>query len=144
MRSLGKGEAVYVDLRVDQGAMFWCGVRTAGQARRLGFVDCKSLARVDASQPTDTGNPVVKSPGRAQVNPQEMPFSHSATPPTEYAAIKADVVKEGVIDSGYIANLEAQAKAGGATARRREAWAHFAAAEFDFSQHELDGAIQRF
>lgn len=145
VRSLAKGEAVYVDLRIDQGAMFWCGVRIAGQAGRLGFVDCRSLDRVDAPQPTNAEKTAIHAPGKAQVTPGEMPFAHPATPSeTGYAAIKAEVVKEGEIDSGYIAKLEAQAKAGGSTAMRRAAWAHFAAAEFDLSQHELDEALQHF
>ncbi len=145
VRSLAKGEAVYVDLRVDQGATLWCGVRIAEQARRLGFVDCRSLERVDAPRPVDTGRTGIKMPGKAQVAPGEIPFSRPATPTeTGYAAIKAEVVKEGAIDSGYIAKLEAEAKAGGSTALRRAAWAHFAAGEFALSQHELSEAIQHF
>ncbi len=145
VRSLAKGEAVYVDLRVDQGATLWCGVRVAEQAKRLGFVDCRSLERVDAPQPVNTGKTGIKMPGKAQTAPVEVPFSHPATPTeTGYAAIKAEVVKEGEIDSGYIATLEAQAKAGGSVAQRRAAWAHFAAGEFDLSQHELDEAIQHY
>ncbi len=145
VRSLAKGEAVYVDLRVDQNAMLWCGVRIAGQAKRLGFVDCRSLARVDAPQPTNAEKPSIKAPGKAQLPPGDMPFSHPATPTeTGYAAIRAQVVKDGVIDSGYITQLEMQAKAGGSTAMRRAAWAHFAAGEFDLSQHELDEAIEHF
>jgi hypothetical protein len=100
VRSLAKGEAVYVDLRVDQGAMFCCGVRIAGRGGRLGFVDCRSLERVDAPQPTNTEKNGIKEPGKAQVTPGEMPFSHPAmTTETGYAAIKAEVVKKGVIDS---------------------------------------------
>src|SRR6516165_4022332 len=49
-RALSKGDPVYVDLRVDQAGMSWCGVRTPGQPTRIGFVDCRSLERVgDAS-----------------------------------------------------------------------------------------------
>jgi tetratricopeptide (TPR) repeat protein len=145
VRSLAKGEAVYVDLRVDQGSMLWCGVRIAGQAQRLGFVDCRSLERVDAPQATNTRETGIQAAGKAQVTPGEMPLSHPGTPTESgYAAVKAQVVKQGVIDSGYIAKLEAEAKAGGSTALRRAAWAHFAAAEFDLSQHELDEAIQHF
>lgn len=145
VRSLAKGEAVYVDLRVDQGATLWCGVRIAEQARRLGFVDCRSLERVDAPRPVDTGKTNIKTAGKAQIAPAEIPFSQPATPTeTGYAAIKAEVVKEGAIDSGYIARLEAQAKAGGSAALRRAAWAHFAAGEFELSQHELDEAIQHY
>jgi tetratricopeptide (TPR) repeat protein len=145
VRSLAKGETVYVDLRVDQGAMLWCGVRITGQAGRLGFVDCRSLERVAAPQPANTGRTGIKASGKAQVTPGEMPFSRPAMPTqTGYAAIKAAVVKDGEIDSGYIAQAEAQAKAGAPTALRRAAWAHFAAGEFDLSQNELDGAIQHF
>jgi tetratricopeptide (TPR) repeat protein len=145
VRSLAKGEAVYVDLRVDQAGMLWCGVRIAGQARRLGFADCRSLERVDPPQPTDTRESGVKVLGKPQVTPGEIPFSQPALPTeTGYAAIKAEVIKDGVIDSGYIAKLETQAKAGGSAAQRSAAWAHFAAGEFNLSQHELDEALQHF
>src|SRR5689334_24095235 len=45
VRALAKGDSVYVDLRIDQGGMKWCGVRLQGQTVRAGFVDCKSLQR---------------------------------------------------------------------------------------------------
>jgi len=43
VRSLAKGDSVYVDLRIDQGGMKWCGVRLTGQSTRIGFVDCRSV-----------------------------------------------------------------------------------------------------
>ena len=145
VRSLAKGETVYVDLRVDQEGTLWCGVRIAGEARRLGFVDCRSLERVDPPPTTDTQGSGVKAPGKPQVTPGEIPFSHPARPTeTGYAAIRAEVIKDGVIDSGYIAKLETQAKAGNSTAQRSAAWAHFAAGEFNLSQHQLDEALQHF
>jgi len=142
-RSLMKGEAVYVDLRVDQGARLWCGVRIAGQARRLGFVDCRGLERVSAP-PADTGETAAQTTGKPRATPEEMPFSHPAPTENGYAAIRAEVVKDGEIDSGRIAELEAQAKAGTSTSMRRAALAHFAAGEFALSQHELDEALEHF
>jgi tetratricopeptide (TPR) repeat protein len=70
---------------------------------------------------------------------------HPAAPTTkEYAAIKDQVVKEGVIDSGYIATLEAQAANGNPSAVTRAALAHLAAGEFELSQHEPDKAREQF
>ena len=58
--------------------------------------------------------------------------------------MKSQVIKEGVIDSGYIATLEAQAAGGGAGAVTRAALAHLAAGEFELSQHEADKAVEHF
>src|SRR6266852_2975006 len=58
-QSLKKDDAVYVDLRIDQGGRSWCGVRHSRQSSRLGYVDCKSLERTGTSSavnPADTGN----------------------------------------------------------------------------------------
>ncbi len=145
VRSLAKGESVYVDLRVDQGGMLWCGVRIAGQARRLGFVDCRSLERVDGPQPASAATAEAKPAGTAHGSPAEIPLSRPAMPAeTGYAAIKAQVVKDGEIDSGYIATLEAQARSGGAAASKRAALAHLAAGDFELSQNDLDEAAQHF
>jgi tetratricopeptide (TPR) repeat protein len=143
VRTLAKGDAVYVDLRVDQGAMFWCRVRMAGQAAKLGFVDCRSLERADAP-PGNAEIAGAKASGKAQAAPAEMPFSRPSTTENGYAAIKAEVIKEGVIDTAYLAQVEDQAKSGAPAAMRRAAWAHFAAGEFNLSENELDGALQHF
>ncbi len=144
-QSLKKDDAVYVDLRIDQGGRSWCGVRHSRQSSRLGYVDCKSLERIgtaSALNSPDTKN--ATQPGsRAPV--AEIPLARPARPTDRaFDAIKSQVIKEGVIDSGYIASLEAQAKSGEPTALTRAALAHFAAGEFELSQHEMDGAIEHF
>src|SRR5438046_5714366 len=48
VRSLAKGDSVYVDLRIDQGGMKWCGIRMTAQTNRLGYADCKGLVRTSA------------------------------------------------------------------------------------------------
>ena len=83
LRSLAKGDAVYVDLRVDVGATYWCGVRVAGQAIRLGFVDCKALERVDAPQTASTATSGVKAPGKAQAAPAEIPLGQPCSTDSE-------------------------------------------------------------
>src|SRR6266849_2797496 len=115
--ALKKGDAVYVDLRVDQGGKSWCSVRHSRQSSRLGYVDCKSLERIgtaSALNSPDTKN--ATQPGsRAPV--AEIPLARPARPTDRgFDAIKSQVIKEGVIDSGYIASLEAQARSGEPTA----------------------------
>jgi hypothetical protein len=134
--TLKKGNSVYVDLRIDQGGKTWCGVRPSQQTNRIGFVDCKSLERVGISTP-----PVSSSRGGVSSEPPrgasaEIPLVRPATPTANgYAAMKSQVIKEGVIDSGYIAALEAQAAGGTASAVTRAALAHLAAGEFELSHH---------
>jgi tetratricopeptide (TPR) repeat protein len=144
--TLKKGSPVYVDLRVDQGGKTWCGVRPSQQANRIGFVDCKGLERVGTSVATTTSS----THGTAASEPSrgasvEIPLARPAVPTANgYAAVKNQVVKEGVIDSGYIATLEAQAAGGSASAVTRAALAHLAAGEFELSQHEADKATEHF
>jgi len=143
--TLKKGNSVYVDLRIDQGGKTWCGVRPSQQTNRIGFVDCKSLERVGISTP-----PVSSSRGGVSSEPPrgasaEIPLVRPATPTANgYAAVKSQVIKEGVIDSGYIAALEAQAAGGTASAVTRAALAHLAAGEFELSHHEADNAVEHF
>src|SRR5262249_55889376 len=141
IRSLKKGDAVYVDLRIDQGTMKWCGIRLTAQTNRLGFADCKGLVRTSAPMVTGGSRAAPRSaPGPGfRSAPAEIPFARPAAPTQSgYATIKAEVVKEGVIDSGYIATAEAQARVGGSAAVTRAALAHYAAAEFELSQHDPD------
>jgi len=144
VRSLAKGEEVYVDLRVDQGNGRWCGIRIARQFSRLGFVDCRSLERTGPTQPTASANPGTK-PTAAGKGGAEVPLARPAAPTiNSYAAVQAQVVKDGVIDSAYIASADAQAKTGGSAALTRAALAHFAAGEFDLTQRNLDEALEQF
>ena len=146
VRSLNKGDAVYVDLRIDQGTMKWCGIRLTAQANRLGFADCRGLVRTSA--PMVTGGSGVAGSLPSSVTrsaPAEIPFARPAAPTQSgYAAVKAEVINEGVVDSGYIATAEAQARSGGSVAVTRAALAHYAAAEFELSQHDPDRAIEHF
>jgi len=146
IRSLKKGDAVYVDLRIDQGTMKWCGIRLTAQSSRLGFADCKGLVRTSAPMVAGgTGSISSGLSSGARSAPAEIPFARPAAPTQGgYAAVKAEVVKEGVIDSGYIVTTEAQARNGGAPAVTRAALAHYAAAEFELSQHDPDRAIEHF
>src|SRR5262245_51691292 len=130
VRSLNKGDGVYVDLRIDQGTMKWCGIRLTAQTNRLGFADCRGLVRTSAPMVTGSGGAtgsVLSSGSRGA--PSEIPFARPAAPTQRgYAAVQAEVVKEGVVDSGYIATAEAEARSGGPAGVTRAALAHYAAA----------------
>jgi tetratricopeptide (TPR) repeat protein len=142
---LQKGNSVYVDLRMDQGGRSWCGVRPSPQANRIGFVDCRLLERVGnvASLPAAGSGSAASLSSRAAS--AEIPLLHAAAPTTkEYAAIKDQAIREGVIDSGYIATLEGQASSGAPNAVTRAALAHLAAGEFELSQHQADKAAEHF
>ena len=143
VRALAKGDSVYVDLRIDQGGMKWCGVRLQGQTVRAGFVDCKSLQR-SSPPPSFSGSGSAGGSGRVAA-PMEIPVARPAVP-TEagYGKIKDQVVVDGVIDSAFVATLDAQAAGGGAQALTRAAMAHLAAGEFNLAQHEPDKAAEHF
>jgi tetratricopeptide (TPR) repeat protein len=143
--SLKKGDSVYVDLRVDQGNLRWCGVRVSGQNVRFGFVDCRSLERVGDPHPSGSVSGNVKSSTNSHAASAEVPLARPGMPTrTGYDAVKAQAIKDGVIDSAYILSLESQAKRDGSAAVTRAALAHFAAGEFELSQHDLDQAIEHF
>ena len=146
-RTLSKGDSVYVDLRVDQAGLSWCGVRPARQAARIGFVDCRSLERVGNSAPSSDRVPQSAHTDTSLRggSPSEVPLAAPSAPPqAEYERVKAEVVKEGIIDSAYILSTETAAKVGSSAAVTRAALAHFAAAEFALSQHDLDSAFEHF
>src|SRR5215472_8081627 len=146
-QTLSKGDSVYVDLRVDQSGLSWCGVRPTRLSARIGFVDCRSLERVGDSAPSrslDSKN-VKANSGVAGGSPSEVPLAHPS-PPTqvEYEKVRAAVVKDGVVDSAYILMTETDAKTGSSEAVTRAALAHFAVAEFALSQHDLESAFDHF
>jgi hypothetical protein len=143
--TLKKGIAVYIDLRVDESGRGWCGIRPTAQANRIGFVDCRSLERVAGAAPPIPGGRDGTNSESLHGSAAEIPLERPATPTANgYVAMKNEVVKEGVIDSGFIATLEAQASRGGATALTRAALAHLAAGEFELQQHEPDKALEHF
>lgn len=143
--TLQKGASVYVDLRMDQGGRSWCGVRPSQQANRIGFVDCKLLMRVGNVAPPSGAGANLASPSSSRTASAEIPLLHPAAPTTkEYAAIKDLVIKDDVIDSGYVATLDGQAAGGAPSAVTRAALAHLAAGEFELAQREPDKATEQF
>ena len=142
---LKKGDSVYVDLRMDQGGRSWCGVRPSQQANRIGFVDCKLLQRVGNLAPLATSDTRASTSSSSRGTAAEIPLLRPAAPSaTGLAVIKEQVIKEGVIDSGYILTLEAQASSGNPGAVTRAALAHLVAGEFELSLHEPDKALEQF
>lgn len=140
-----KGDSVYVDLRMDQGGRSWCGVRPSRNANRTGFVDCRALQRVVNAAPLVSSGRAASSFEPSHGAMVDVPLARPATPTANgYAAMKNQVVKEGIIDSGYIAILESQATSGNPTTVTRAALAHLAAGEFELAQHEPDKAIEHF
>ena len=147
VRSLNNGDSVYVDLRIDQGGMKWCGIRLTAQTNRLGFADCKGLVRTSAPVIAGaSGKAGSALASGARSAGAEIPLARPATPSVSgFDAVKNEVIKEGVIDSGYIATAEAQARGDGARAAlTRAALAHLAAGEFKLGQHEPDEATEHF
>ncbi len=143
--TLKKGNSVYVDLRMDQGGKSWCGVRPSRDVNRLGFVDCKTLERIAGSTPPVISGAGVASVGSSRGPASEIPIVRPASPTQRgYETMKNRVVKEGVIDSGFIASLESEAASGSSAAVTRAALAHLAAGEFELSQHEPDKAMEQF
>ena len=143
VRSLAKGDSVYVDLRIDQGGVKWCGVRMTAQTARVGFADCKGLVRTSA--PMIQGGPGVASASTSGVRTVvEIPLARPSVPTLSgYSAVKSEVIKDGVVDSGYIASADSQARSGGSAAVTRAALAHLAAGEFELAQHEPDKALEQ-
>ncbi len=143
--TLKKGGSVYVDLRMDQGGKSWCGVRPSRDVNRMGFVDCRTLERVPGSAPSLISGGGVASTGSLRGPASEIPIVRPAIPTQRgYDAMKNQVVKEGVIDSGFIASLESEAASGSSAVVTSAALAHLAAGEFELSQHEPDKAMEQF
>ena len=112
--TLKKGTSVYVDLRMDQGRRNWCGVRLSQEANRIGFVDCRLLARVGNAPPVLDSAPGSASSSGSHGAPVEIPLLRPAAPSANgYTAMKNQVVKDGIIDSGFVATLDAEAAGGG-------------------------------
>jgi tetratricopeptide (TPR) repeat protein len=137
VRSLSKGDSVYVDLRIDQGGLKWCGIRLTAGTARLGFAECQGLLRTSAP-------PAAATPAGPGAGAAEMPFARPGTPTQSgYAAVRAQAVKDDAVDAGYIAAADDQARGGGSAAVTRAALAHYAAAEFELSRNEPDRAIEQ-
>jgi len=155
VRSLHQGDEVVLDFEFASGAGSWCGVRLPGQAARLGYVDCSGLdiSRRDVpAGPFPSGSVAgpEDSSARAGNPPSARPRIHlSLAPPVarvlaEYRQVTALVVREGVIDTVKLDQLDAAAQSHSAAAMARAALAHDAAGNFDLSQSESGKAIEQF
>src|SRR5262245_64399419 len=81
IRSLKKGDSVYVDLRIDQGSLKWCGIRLTAQTTRVGFADCKGLVRTSTPMVAGGSGPAAFGSGLgARSAPGEIPFARPAAP----------------------------------------------------------------
>src|SRR5258708_9182657 len=126
--TLKKGGSVYIDLRMDRGGKRWCGVRPARDVNRMGFVDCRTRERGAGSAPPVISGGGVASAGSLRGPASEIPIVRPAIPTQRgYDAMKNQVVKEGVIDSGFIASLESEAASGSSAVVTSAALAHLAA-----------------
>ena len=148
VQSLKKGDSVYVDYQFASIGTSWCGVHLAGQLARLGYVDCRGLDR-ESPQPTKVGPPSSPAPVAGRSGPRaaraEVPLPRSIPHVSAgFDEIKARVVREGVVDSEYIATLEMEAQRGSTAAKSRASLAHIAAGEFAISQNDAEAALEHF
>src|SRR5215472_3988492 len=51
VKSLHKGDLVFIDLDLATGQGHWCGIREPGAATRIGYVFCDALEREKTSTP---------------------------------------------------------------------------------------------
>jgi hypothetical protein len=84
--------------------------------------------------------PVTESPAAAAANLNIAPPAMETT--ANGAEIDQGAVHDGSIDRNYIAQLEAEARGGSATANERAALAHHAASQFELSHGDLDHALR--
>jgi tetratricopeptide (TPR) repeat protein len=149
--SLKKGDAVIVDFEIKTTEK-WCSVRLPTQSAKLGFVQCKGLARHslkfegagigDASDHrTGNSSPVLSSRHGAKDLAVAPPPVRAAN---GYAEIQRQVIHEDVIDINKLADLEYAAKNGSALPMTRAAQGHYAAGNFELSRNNPDQAIEQF
>ena len=152
--SLKKGDAVIVDFEIKTTEK-WCSVRLPKQSAKLGFVQCKNLARqppkfegagIGGSFEHGTGN---ASSGISSQTSRRGAKDLEVTPPpvrsaNGYAEIQRQVIHEDVIDINKLASLESEAKKGSALAMTRAALGHYAAGNFELSRNSPDQAIEQF
>jgi tetratricopeptide (TPR) repeat protein len=154
--SLKKGDAVIVDFEIKTTEK-WCSVRLAGQADKMGFVQCQGLAR---QLPKFAGSEIGSSTmdvapggsgsgsggGGARRAGKDIGV---APPPVQrslngYSEISRQVVRDDIIDINKLAELDGAAKSGSAAAMTRAALGHYAAANFELSQNSPDEALDQF
>jgi hypothetical protein len=106
-------------------------------------VTCRALERIPARSSIQPGkaDTTPSGVGKTAETTLERPFLRALT---GYDAIKTQVLREGVVDSVYIANLEYEGGSGSAFAMSRAALAHLAAGEFEMSRHEGDCAMEHY
>ena len=147
VETLKMGDAVYVDYQFALLGTAWCGVRRPGQASRLGYVNCSGLNREPAPK-NSSGDSSNSAPYSLRPNGSSKTTVPLRSPPLELAvgcrAIKAQVVREGVVDTVLILRFESEAQSGSAGAMSRASLAHLAAGEFDLSEDNLDSALDEF
>jgi hypothetical protein len=151
--SLKKGEAVIVDFEIKTTEK-WCSVRLPTQAAKLGFVQCKGLARQQGKfEGAGIGGSFDHGPGNSSPLISSQTSRHTkdlaVTPPpvrsaNGYAEIQRQVIHEDVIDINKLASLESAAKNGSPLAMTRAAQGHYAAGNFELSRKNPDQAIEQF
>jgi tetratricopeptide (TPR) repeat protein len=153
--SLKKGDAVIVDFEIKTTEK-WCSVRMAGQADKMGFVQCQNLARQlpkfagseIGSSTMDATSGGASSTGGAGTRRAGKDIG-VAPPPVQrslngYSEIAKQVVRDDVIDINKLAELDGAAKNGSATTMTRAALGHYAAANFELSRNSPDEALDQF
>jgi predicted negative regulator of RcsB-dependent stress response len=152
--SLKKGDAVIVDFEIKTTEK-WCSVRLPTQTAKLGFVQCKGLARQPLKfEAAGVGTSLDRGTGSSSPFISSQSSRHGAkdlavTPPpvrsgNGYAEIQREIIHEDVIDINKLASLESAAKNGSALAMTRAAQGHYAAGNFELSRNSPDEAIEQF
>jgi tetratricopeptide (TPR) repeat protein len=152
--SLKKGDAVIVDFEIKTTEK-WCNVRLPKQSAKLGFVQCKGLARQPLKfDGAGIGGSFDHGPGNSSPLISSQTSRHGAKdlavapPPVRsangYDEIQRQVIHEDVIDINKLTNLEYAAKNGSALAMTRAAQGHYAAGNFELSRNNPDQAIEQF
>jgi hypothetical protein len=157
VQTLTKGDALVVGLELKMGAEKWCSVGFPGKSK-LGFVACDGLERTD-KRPGDLALPAEAVPsgagaasggtsifgGSATSAAARLPRAHSSIEASsEFEKVKAVVVHDDILDGGKIAEFEAAAAGGSATAMTRAAMAHYAAANFELDHNDPERAIEQY
>lgn len=136
VRTLKKGDSLFVSLELQTGGEKWCSVRIPGESARLGYVECDGLQRIDR-RPGDLALPKDSIPmsgappstiESGQPAPIRLPRARSELESTtEYERVAALVVRDDVLDGAKIAEFDQAAQSGSAAPMTRAALAHEAA-----------------
>jgi predicted negative regulator of RcsB-dependent stress response len=134
VQSLKKGDEVVIDFEI-KATEHWCGVRRPLERaeRRSGPLDSAGGSGVSA------GAGVSKPPAQQISLPPP-----SAGSVNGYDQIAKLAVREGAIDAEKMAEFDAAAQNGSASATTRAALAHFAAGKFELSRNSIDEAVEQF